>query len=47
MVVAAGTVHWLDGLWSTGRGYELDLVLWTVALAVAASGPAASPSTAP
>jgi putative oxidoreductase len=39
MVVAVGTVHWKNGLWSTGGGYEFNLVLWTVAVAVAASGP--------
>jgi putative oxidoreductase len=39
MVVAVGTVHWKNGLWATGGGYEFNLVLWTVAIAVAASGP--------
>jgi len=39
MVVAVGTVHWKNGLWATNGGYELNLVLWTVAIAVAASGP--------
>jgi putative oxidoreductase len=39
MVVAVGTVHWRNGLWSTAGGYEFNLVLWTVAAAVAASGP--------
>jgi putative oxidoreductase len=39
MVVAVGTVHWRNGLWVTNGGYEFNLVLWTVAIAVAASGP--------
>jgi putative oxidoreductase len=39
MVVAVGTVHWKNGLWATGGGYEFNLVLWAVAVAVAASGP--------
>jgi putative oxidoreductase len=39
MVVAVGTVHWRNGLWVTNGGFEFNLVLWTVAVAVAASGP--------
>jgi putative oxidoreductase len=39
MVVAIGSVHWKNGLWNTAGGYEFNLVLWTVAIAVAASGP--------
>ena len=39
MVVAVGTVHWRNGLWVTNGGYEFNLVLWAVAIAVAASGP--------
>ena len=39
MVVAVGTVHWKNGLWGTNGGYEFNLVLWTVAIAVAAGGP--------
>ena len=39
MVVAVGTVHWRNGLWVTNGGYEFNLVLWTVAIAVAAAGP--------
>jgi putative oxidoreductase len=39
MVVAVGTVHRRNGLWSTAGGYEFNLVLWTVAIAIAASGP--------
>ena len=39
MVVAVGTVHWKNGLWVMNGGYEFNLVLWAVAIAVAASGP--------
>jgi putative oxidoreductase len=39
MVVAVATVHWRNGLWSTDGGYEFNLVLWAVAIAVTASGP--------
>lgn len=39
MVVAVGTVHWKNGLWGTNGGYEFNLVLWAVAIAIAASGP--------
>jgi putative oxidoreductase len=39
MVVAVGSVHWRNGLWATNGGYEFNLVLWTVAIAVAAGGP--------
>ena len=39
MVVAIGSVHWKKGLWNGDGGYEYNLVLWTVAIAVAASGP--------
>jgi putative oxidoreductase len=39
MVVAVGTVHRRNGLWVTNGGYEFNLVLWTVAIAVAAAGP--------
>jgi putative oxidoreductase len=39
MVVAVGSVHWKNGLWAGAGGYEYNLVLWTVAIAVAASGP--------
>jgi putative oxidoreductase len=39
MVVAVGTVHWRNGLWVTNGGYEFNLVLWAVAIAVTASGP--------
>jgi putative oxidoreductase len=39
MVVAVGSVHWKNGIFSTNGGYEYNLVLWTVAVAVAATGP--------
>jgi putative oxidoreductase len=39
MVVAVGSVHRRNGLWVTAGGYEYNLVLWTVAVAVAATGP--------
>ena len=39
MVVAVATVHWRNGFWNMGGGYEFNLVLWTVAVAVAATGP--------
>jgi putative oxidoreductase len=39
MVVAVGSVHLRNGFWSTNGGYEYNLVLWTVAASVAATGP--------
>jgi putative oxidoreductase len=39
MVVAIGSVHWKNGLWNSAGGFEFNMVLWTVAIAVAASGP--------
>jgi putative oxidoreductase len=39
MVVAVATVHWKNGFWNMGGGYEFNLTLWTVAIAVAAAGP--------
>jgi putative oxidoreductase len=39
MVVAIGSVHWKNGVFATNGGYEYNLVLWTVAVAVAATGP--------
>jgi putative oxidoreductase len=39
MVVAVATVHWRNGFWSTGGGFEYNLLIWAVAIAVAASGP--------
>ena len=39
MVVAVGSVHWRNGFWAGKGGYEYNLVLWTAAIAVAATGP--------
>lgn len=39
MVVAVGSVHWRNGFWNTGGGFEFNLLIWTVAVAVAATGP--------
>jgi putative oxidoreductase len=39
MVVAVGAVHRKNGFWNMGGGYEFNLALWTVAVAVAATGP--------
>jgi putative oxidoreductase len=39
MVVAVGSVHVKNGFWSANGGFEYNLVLWTAAAAVAATGP--------
>ena len=39
MVVAIGAVHVKNGFWSTSGGYEYNLVLWSTAVAIAATGP--------
>jgi putative oxidoreductase len=39
MVVAIATVHWKNGFWAGKGGYEFNLALITVAVAVAATGP--------
>jgi putative oxidoreductase len=39
MVVAVGSVHLKNGFWAGNGGYEYNLALWTVAVAVAAAGP--------
>jgi putative oxidoreductase len=39
MVVAIGSVHWRNGFWAGNGGYEYNLALWTVAVAVGATGP--------
>jgi putative oxidoreductase len=39
MVVAVGSVHWKNGFWAANGGYEYNLVIWTAAIAAAASGP--------
>ena len=46
MLTAIGAVHWSKGFWNTAGGYEFNLVLLTVALAVTATGPGASRSIA-
>jgi putative oxidoreductase len=39
MLVAIGSVHLRNGLWVTEGGFEYNLVLWTVTVAIAATGP--------
>jgi putative oxidoreductase len=39
MVVAIGSVHWKNGFWAGNGGYEYNLLMWTAAVAVAATGP--------
>jgi putative oxidoreductase len=39
MLVAIATVHWSKGFWNTAGGYEFPLVILTVAVAIAATGP--------
>jgi putative oxidoreductase len=39
MVVAIGSVHWKNGFWAGNGGYEYNLLIWTAAVAVAATGP--------
>jgi putative oxidoreductase len=39
MLTAIGVVHWSKGFWNSGGGYEFNLLLLTVALAVTATGP--------
>lgn len=39
MVVAAATVHWKNGFFVTGGGYEYNLVLGVAALSLAFTGP--------
>jgi len=39
MLMAIATVHWKNGFWSTSGGYEFNLAILTVAVAVAATGP--------
>ena len=41
MIVAAALVHWKNGFFSTGGGYEYNLLLGVAALAVAFTGPGA------
>ena len=39
MVTAIRTVHFKNGPWNGNGGYEFNLVLWAVAVAIAATGP--------
>jgi putative oxidoreductase len=39
MVVAIGSVHWRNGFWMTNQGYEYNLALLAVTVAVTATGP--------
>lgn len=39
MLNAILTVHWKNGLWNSNGGFEFNLVLLTVAVAVSATGP--------
>jgi putative oxidoreductase len=39
MVVAVGSVHWRNGFFVTSGGYEYNLILWVVAVAIAMTGP--------
>jgi putative oxidoreductase len=41
MLVAVLSAHWANGLWSTNRGFEYNLTLITVWLAIALAGPGA------
>jgi putative oxidoreductase len=39
MVTAVATVHWPNGFFNMKGGFEFNLTLWTVAVALAATGP--------
>jgi putative oxidoreductase len=39
MIVAIASVHWKNGFWAGSGGYEFNLLIWTVAVAIAATGP--------
>jgi putative oxidoreductase len=39
MVVAVATLHYRNGFWSTAGGFEYNLLIWSVAVSVAAAGP--------
>jgi putative oxidoreductase len=39
MVVAIGSVHWRKGFWNMAQGYEFNLVMLSVPVAIAATGP--------
>lgn len=38
MLNAIATVHWRNGFWNTRGGYEYPVLVWTVAVALAATG---------
>jgi putative oxidoreductase len=40
MLNAIGTVHWPNGFWNTRGGYEFNLLVFTAAVAIAATGAA-------
>ena len=39
MAVAVGSVHWKNGFFNGNQGYEFNLALFAVAIAVATTGP--------
>jgi putative oxidoreductase len=39
MLNAIGTVHWRNGFWNTGGGFEYNFVIWATAVGIAAIGP--------
>jgi putative oxidoreductase len=39
MINAIGVVHWKNGFWNTNGGLEFPLVLLTIVIAIAATGP--------
>lgn len=39
MVVAVGAIHWRHGFWVANGGFEYNLLIWSAAIAVAATGP--------
>jgi putative oxidoreductase len=39
MLTAIGVVHWSKGFWNSAGGFEFNLLLLTVAIAVAGTGP--------
>lgn len=39
MLTAIATVHWSKGFWNMAGGYEFPLVILTVAVSIAATGP--------
>jgi putative oxidoreductase len=39
MVVAIGSVHWKNGFFAGSGGFEYNLLIWAVAVSIAATGP--------